>query len=216
MLARVDTRADTWFPDWSGQACAIIASGPSTKQANVSALKGRLKVIAIKENVELAPFADIVYGCDAAWWKNQQGLPKFKGIKIAYDKGLTAHGWDIRLIDVRKIEDVILFQPRGTVGSGGNSGFQALNLAIQFGASRILLVGFDMHDRSGVHWYGRARGMGRSNPCEDNFRRWRRAFANAAPVISQSGVDVVNVSAASDLKCFRKLTVEQALSGWSL
>jgi hypothetical protein len=52
----------------------------------------------------------------------------------------------------------------GVVGGGGNSGFQAVNLAAQFGASRIILIGFDMTDRGGKHWYGRNHWPMSNNP----------------------------------------------------
>lgn len=205
-----------WWKDWRGRAVAIVASGPSTKKAGAGLLRGRLPVIAIKENVELCPWADVVYGCDAAWWKNQIGLPKFGGLKISYAATLSRAYPDIRLIDVRKDADRLLFDAPGTLGSGGNSGFQAVNLALQFGATRLLLIGFDMTDRSGVHWYGRNRGQGRNNPGQDNFRRWIATFMAAAPELKRCRVDVVNASPNSALTCFRKQTVERTLVEWGL
>jgi hypothetical protein len=110
--------------------------------------------------------------------------------------------------------DRLVLAPLGTVGSGGNSGFQALNLAVQFGARRVLLVGFDMTDHFGVHWYGRASGNGRSNPAEWNFKRWRAAFAIASVQLKTAGVQVLNASDLSVLTCFPKVTLEQALNEW--
>ena len=217
MVAISRDNLPVWFPDWSGAAVAIVASGPSTKKANPAQLKGRLPVIAIKENVELCPWANMVYGCDSAWWKNQVGLPKYEGIKVSYvASGLTAAYPDIKTIDIRKDADRLLFDKPGLVGSGGNSGFQALNLAIQCGAVRVLLVGFDMQDRSGVHWYGRNNGPGRNNPTEDNFRRWRAAFATSAPELVERGIEVINASPISALTCFKRQTIEQTLAEWRL
>jgi hypothetical protein len=73
------TAPPDWYLDWSGREVAIIASGPSAKKSGYAALRDRMPVIAIKENIELAPWADVVYGCDAAWWKKRNGLPEFKG-----------------------------------------------------------------------------------------------------------------------------------------
>ena len=126
------------WPNWKGEPCAIIASGPSAKKANIGLLKGRMRVIAIKRNIELAPFADAVYGCDAPWWRSVQGLPKFSGLKMAYD-GTVCTEFGLRKVDIPKpAECALLFEKVGTVGAGANSGFQALNLAIQFGADRRL------------------------------------------------------------------------------
>lgn len=208
--------ASDWYPKWTGAAVAIIASGTSAKKAPISLLKGRLPVVAIKENVELCPWADMVYGCDAPWWKNQIGLPKYKGIKVSYAATLTQSYPDIRMIDVRKDQDRFLFDKPGVIGSGGNSGFQALNIVLQCGANRVLLIGFDMHDRSGLHWYGRNNGLGRNNPSEDNFRRWRTAFIAASPELVKRGIEVINASPISDLKCFRRQSVEETLAEWKL
>jgi len=207
-----------WFLDWSGLACAVIASGPSAKKANIGALRGKMPTIAIKENIELCPWADVVYGCDAAWWKNSQGLPEYKGLKVAFDRRLQGQFPDIKFveIDAEKKVDRILVERPGLIGSGGNSGFQAVNLAVQFGASRILLVGFDLHDRGGVHWYGRASGMGRNNPDENNFRRWRAAFAASVPDFDANGVEVVNATPHSSLTCFKRQSIEATLQEWGL
>lgn len=106
------------------------------------------------------------------------------------------------------------FGPTGVVGGGGNSGFQALNLAIQFGARRVILVGFDMSDRGGAHWYGRNRWSGSGNIDETGFRRWIAALDRAAPILAARGVDVVNASPASVLTCFRKASIAEALAKW--
>lgn len=114
---------------------------------------------------------------------------------------------------VRYRDDLVL-DPFGSVGGGGNSGFQALNLTVQLGARRIVLVGFDMTDRAGVHWYGRNRWPMANNPTDTNFRRWIAAFERAAPVLRRIGADVFNAAPASALTCFPKRSVEQILQEW--
>jgi hypothetical protein len=204
------------WPDWSGKACAIIASGPSVKKADVELLKGRLRVLAIKANATIfAPWADVVYGCDYPWWRSVRGLPEFEGLKLSFEPRDLA-GQGVQKIDIQRDHDNIVLEPIGTTGNGRNSGFQALNLAIQFGANRILLLGYDCHDRGGVHHYGRNTAMGMSNPGLDNFNRWRWAFDNAAPKIAALGIDVVNTSPNSEIKAFRKQGVAETLVEWGL
>lgn len=203
-----------WFPDWSGQPCAIIASGPSVKGQNIAALKGRMKVIAIKRNVELAPWADVVYGCDVAWWRAERGLPKYQGIKVCW-RGNGLEDQTVKRIDIEKHADKLLTEKPGTVGSGGNSGFQALNLAVQFGVNRILLIGFDMDDRGGPHWYGRNQWPMCSNPSHLNFRRWIKAFTGVAPDLSKLGITVWSTSRNGALKCFPFRTIDEALTEWA-
>jgi len=207
--------SDIW-PDWSGKAVAIVASGFTTKKSEVEILKGRLPVLAIKRNVELAPWADVVYGCDAAWWESVQGLPHFSGLKLCWADRVCDRYPDIHKVRIAPKDDRFLMGEIGTVGAGGNSGYQALNLSVQFGAKRILLVGFDVNDRGGTHWYGRNNWNMANNPTRDNFRRWCASFTSAAPIIEDFGVEVINASIFSDLKCFKQLSVDQALTRWGL
>lgn len=102
------------------------------------------------------------------------------------------------------------------IGGGGNSGFQALNLAASmFGARRIILIGFDMNDQGGLHFYGRNRWSLANNPDHTNFRRWIENMASAAPMLWSRGVEVVNASPNSSLKCFPMRSIEDALQGWA-
>lgn len=203
------------WPDWTGETCAIVASGPSTKREEVEKLKGRLRVIAIKKNVEIAPFADAVYGCDEPWWRSVRGLPDYHGLKVAYGPRAAA-AYGLTKVDIEVKADRLLWDEVGLVGSGGNSGFHVLNLAAQWGVTRFLLIGFDCQSRSGVHWYGRNSWHAANNPHEHNFRRWREAFGNAADDLKERGVEVVNASPLSDLKCFPKRGVDETLEAWGL
>lgn len=83
-----------------------------------------------------------------------------------------------------------------------------MNLAVQWGARKLLLIGFDMN---GSHWYGRNYWQGANNPDDGNFRRWIAAFETAAGQLKQMGVEVVNCSPYSALNCFPKMTLEEAL-----
>lgn len=204
------------WPNWRGKAVAIVASGPSAKKAGVGALKGRLPVLAIKKSIELAPFADVVYGCDGPWWRDVRGLPAFKGVRICYDVQ-ACDQYGLQRVEIPdKLSNRLLFGEVGKIGAAGNSGFQAINLALQFGARRLLLIGFDVHGRSGEHWYGRNGWGFANNPTDDNYRRWRAAFEAAAVDISERGIEVINASPYSDLRCFPKMTISEALEIWRL
>jgi len=202
-----------WFLDWTDQAVAIVASGPSAKRVAYGALEGRIPhTIAIKENIELCPWADVVYGCDPAWWRNCFGLPDYKGLKVAHRSSFST----VQQIKIDTTRDQLLTAEPGVIGCGGNSGFQAVNLAIQFGARRILLLGFDAADTHGVHWYGRANGDGRANPGEWNFKRWRKAFDHAAVQAPSLGVEILNASPLTALTGFKRIGLEEALVKWGL
>lgn len=96
------------------------------------------------------------------------------------------------------------------MGWGGNSGFHALNLAVQFGVSKIILVGFDMSLDHGVHWHGKHVGL--NNPTVRNVDRWRRCIDAAAEPIEALGITVVNTSPVSALQNYPKMSLAEALA----
>lgn len=176
-----------------------------------------MPVLALKKNIELAPWADAVYGCDGPWWDSVQGLRDFGGLKMAYDSNACAR-WGLQqiLIPDHAKSNRLLFGETGTVGGGGNSAFQALNLAVQFGAKRIVLVGVDCQNRSGAHWYGRNVARGMNNAGESSFRRWRAAFDGVADQMDERGIELINASQLSDVRAYPRRSVADALSQWGL
>lgn len=140
-------------------------------------------------------------GLKLRWAENGADYPDVIGVQIAKNpKG-----------NPQKYSDQMRMEPVGTVGSGGNSGFQALNLAVQFGSRKIILIGFDMTDRSGVHWYGRNRWPMSNNPDQSNFRRWIAAFERSTQFLNEIGASVLNASPLSALPCFPKMSLTEAL-----
>jgi hypothetical protein len=205
-----------WWKDWRGETVAIVASGPSVKKKEIELLRGRVKLIAIKQNYDLAPWCDVVYGCDAPWWKYRHGLPEFKGLKLCYDRRAADQFKDVHAIEIDRKQHHILTDKAGTIGSAGNSGHQALNLAVQFGAKRILGLGYDSQDKNGTHWYGRNNWADANNPDESNFRMWRRHMEQAAADLQLLGVEFVNCSAVSTVNNFRRATVAAMIEEWAL
>ncbi|AJY44669.1 hypothetical protein TM49_01595 [Martelella endophytica] len=151
----------------------------------------------------------MLYACDCAWWQKYRGVPAFSGLKLTADRALTRKDWGVHRIEVTRHDDRILVNRPGVTGWGGNSGFQCLNLAVQFGAAKIILVGYDMRIDKGVHWHGLHEGL--NNPTERNVSRWRRVVDDAAGPISAMGIKVINASAVSALENYRKMDFREAL-----
>ena len=197
----------SWFPNWTGLKCAIIASGPSAKAENLDVLRGNARIIVINDSWRLAPFADVLYACDSEWWERSQ--PEFAGLKIS-GLGGGEHQVEVARDPSGRWLNKMVFEPLGVVGAGGNSGFQALNLAIQFGATDIALVGFDMRVDRGIHWHGPHRNA--KNPSERSVEVWRAHLDNASTSLVQRGVSVVNCSAVSALTQYKKVELEAWLA----
>lgn len=71
-----------------------------------------------------------------------------------------------------------------------------------------------MNSDSGVHWYGRNGWRGANNPDQSNFKRWIAAFAAAAPILAGLGVEVINTSQVSAMRCFPRRSIEDMLVEW--
>ena len=199
-----------WFPDWSGEVCAIVASGPSVKVGQVEKLRGRCRVIVINNNYQIAPWADVLYACDAKWWNWHKGVPEFTGMKITQDVCAAAL-YGLNLVRLLESDDpqancIVVDRP-GVIGRGGNSGFQAVNLAVQFGARKYLLVGFDCY---GERWHG-AHPNGRPSQKSSTLDEWRKNFDAQAVLFAKLGVEVANVSDISALTAYQKMSIEAAL-----
>jgi hypothetical protein len=204
-----------WWPDWRGEAVAIVGSGPSIKKTDLSVLKDRIHVIAIKVAVDLCPYAEVCYGCDAPWWIDRKGLPKFAGIRIHH--GNAANQFPgMHKCEIEISSDNMLVEEPMKIGNGGNSGFQALNLAVQFGAKDIILVGIDCHERGGVHWYGRNKWVNANNPMGTNYVRWMKGFDIARKDLDRLSVTVINSSMESEVKSFRKASLTDIMREWGL
>lgn len=96
------------------------------------------------------------------------------------------------------------------LGSGGNSGFQAVNLAAACKARRIVLTGFDMSLDGGSHWHGDHLGL-LGNPDARMLKNCARILDAAAPALKARGVEVLNASGRSALTAFRRVTMKEAL-----
>lgn len=213
--AEIGPQQFDWWPDWRGDCAAIVGSGPSIKGMDLSILRDRIHVIAIKVAVDLCPWAEVCYGCDAPWWVDRKGLPKFDGIKIHHGQPASQFP-GLHRCEIDITSDNILVEKPMHIGNGGNSGFQAMNLAVQFGATDLVLVGFDCHERGGLHWYGRNKWLNANNPAGTNYARWLRGFEVAKKDLSRLGVTVVNASMESEVKCFRRVPLGEIMMEWGL
>lgn len=193
-------RLATW-PDWNGKTAIVVATGPSASEAQLEKLKGLVRIIAIKSSWKLCPWADVLYGCDRDWWfiNKTEG---YTGLKASASPLACKIFSDIRLVRLVSKADLQM-QMIGKVGcgrreGGGHSGFHAVNLAIQFGARRIALVGFDMRLDRGNHWHEPIKGV--RPPDIGQMIQNRKAFDGCAPQFTKLGVEVVNASPASALR----------------
>lgn len=197
-----------WFPDWRSETAVILASGPSAAETDLAPLASA-KVITVNTSCTLWPAADVLYAADRAWWSAHPVAERFAGLKVTEDLA-AARQFGAHDVFVAMGRHEILTEPRGVIGHGGNGGFQALNLAVQFGARRVVLVGFDMSMDRGNHWH-----PDHPAPCNQlkpqTVANWRVRLDAVAPQLASLGVTVLNASPASALTAYPKVDLATAL-----
>lgn len=208
---------------WSGETCIILAGGPSLRDLDLSSpRRNGLRYIAINDSWRLMPYADVLYFCDAQWWTSQIACNRrtldnstsfhdliYKGFWITSSPGFEDHPqvYSLKLTGERGLET----DPTG-LRHGSNSGFQAINLAANYGARRILLMGYDMRVVNGrTHWHDEPR----ESP--ESFKTVLEKsmlphFESLVRPLAERGIDVVNVTPDSALTCFRKSTLVHELT----
>lgn len=183
----------------AGATVAILASGPSMSAAVAERVRqAGAFAIAINTTYRLAPWAWMLYGADHEWWLHRE-----------HREALQFDGWRVTTAGGPRLAPKGLhwllntgvhgFDPEpGCIRTGGNSAYQALHIAIQAGASRVLLCGLDMH---GGHWHGEhPAGLKVTQP--EQYAVWCDRFKALVPEAEKRGVDVVNCTPGSALRCF--------------
>jgi len=210
--------APQWFPRWFGRCVVIVASGPSAGGEDLKGIRARLAAagrrqpvwVTINASYRLAPWADVLYAADGLFWTRDDGARAFPGLKVTQHVGDAAR-FGLECVKLNPKRRTMAFDRFGEIGSGGNSGFQAVNLAAQAGAARIVLVGFDYSLERGVHWHG-PHPTGMNNPSARNCERWRADLDAAAPLLAGLGIEVLNASPYSTLTAFEKRPLWECLS----
>lgn len=210
---RVAERTDLFGPVpvprlWPASTVVCLGSGPSLTQEDVDACRGRAKVIAIKNTVTMAPWADVLYGAgyDAngqTWWRREGPGLTFTGLRYTLDP--QAKAW----ASVLKLgPDLGLSSDRAALALGGHSGYQAINLAVHLGARTVVLLGYDIQPAHGRDHYFGAHPHRQSPPYELFLQR----FPTIVEPLRALGVEVVNASRATALELFPRRPLAEALA----
>ena len=160
---------------------AVFATGESMNQSQADAVRGVCKVVAVSDAWQLAPWADALASTDQAWWQAHPQALGFAGRKFCS-------------VDCEGMET---FTPPSSM----NSGLFGMHIATHLGATRILLLGFDMR---GNHFFG-AHAAPLKNTPPQRFKTFLRQFE------TWNGCDVINCTPGSALRRFPSMSLQEAL-----
>lgn len=196
-----------------------------------------LRVVVVNDAYLLAPWADVHYAGDRRWhaWhtagidKPALGLTEaqvaarwkaFAGQKAAVEWGTEYPTPQPNAVIADESVHLLgnLHEPYHGEGlsmdperivTGRHSGFQALNVAVLAGATRILLLGYDGAPAPDgrTHWHG-----GHPVASAGIFEYIRRSFSAAEAQLAAAGVEVLNCSLSSAINAFPKVALGEALA----
>lgn len=173
-----------------GNKFAVIATGPSLTQEQIDKVKDTCRVIVVNDAYKLAPWAECLVAQDYEWWNHHKDAYHFAGRKFS----------------THEIPGVDKLDRNGMISNSTNSGLVAIELAKRLGATKIVMLGFDMH---GTHYFGQ-HPEGLHNTPPGRFTRFMQAM-EVWRMMNQS-LDVVNCTPGSALKVFRTNELDNELN----
>jgi len=210
-------------PEWKGQTVTLIGGGPSLTTAQIVSVKegwwaGLTRVIGVNDAYRIAPWIDGLYAADPPWWEMHIKAIRDTHIPLLMCQDFEAASrWGLRHVagppsKFHGYTEGISTDPE-YIHFGSNSGFQAMNIAFHLGAKRIILVGYDMKATPGKpsHWFG-DHPPGLVN--HYGYSNWVISFEQAAPQLAEAGVEVINCTPDSAIKCFPSRKVSDVLRAY--
>jgi hypothetical protein len=175
-------------PIFAGKTVAVFATGPSLTREQCDGWDG--PSVVVNDAFRLKPEAEVLYAADGQWWRENKDALEFKGLKVTCMA--SCQDDRVMLLQQAGIEG---FDDRPThLRTGGNSGYQAIHVAIQAKAKTIKLFGFDMH---GTHFFGKHKAPLRNTEPE-HFAHWAPRF----DALNGRGSEIINCTPGSALTCF--------------
>ena len=145
---------------YEGRTAVLFATGPSLTEEVVEMIEPFWKdetvvTFGCNDAFRIVPYLDISYACDPPWMKHavqHYHWLDHPSVKWTQDKGGAQ---EHKLNWIGGISKPGLSTAQNLIHFGGNSGYQVLNLAVLYGCSRFILVGYNMSQVGGKrHFFG--------------------------------------------------------------
>lgn len=235
----------TWhIPNlWKGGECWILGGGPSltgqfdipdkvvqgvlTKELPLTAYSPYMAaihgkhVIGVNMAFKIGNWVDMVFWGDKKWYlTNRAAVASFKGLKVTchpyFANGrFPNEGIKNVLKDTARSKGIS--QRPNSVSWNANSGSAAISIAAHMGATKIILVGFDMKLDVGFkqHWHSEYGAMNRkgATPKSLPFNRHLSGFPHIARDALRMGITIINACPDSAIACFPRMSVKDILDG---
>jgi hypothetical protein len=190
------------------ETIVCLGGGPSLTPADVDFCREKARVLAIKDSIRLAPWADWLYACDHKWWQHYGDTVNFSGPKYGLEEASAPWAQILRQTGPLGLE----LDPTG-LRTGRCSGYQAINLAVHLGAKKIVLLGYDMQPgpKGERNWFGpRPPSYWLALPAWDVSIT--QCWASIVDPLKALSVEVINATRSTALHVFPQQSLEEALA----
>jgi hypothetical protein len=214
MTAAATRELEYWSPEplFKGETIFCLASGPSLTAEICQRVRGH-RTIAVNSSAVLAPFADVLFFTDSGWYEERRQLvANWAGLVISMSRTAKRELPDkVKRVKGEGDPQALPGFSRGShvIQQGRSSGHTAVSLAIALGASRVVLLGYDM------------RFVGGREHCHDEYngprdvdiysREFLPGFAGWDEAARAVGVEIVNATEGSALKEFPCVSLDEVL-----
>ncbi len=202
-------------PDWQGKTVLCLGSGPSLTEGDIKYAMARVDyTVAINTTGKIAPDADLLYYCDAKWWRWHCDEPWLRAFQ-ARDAIIKGSLHDKECNREPGIRNIALSQPSGfeespdRLAHGRNSGYAVVHLVAHRAAQRIILLGYDMGYKAGQdsHWHGSHPTAQKPSVYNVMLTEWPSIVAP----LEARGIEVINCTPGSALQVFPRIKLRKAL-----
>jgi len=190
--------------EWVGERAFVLCTGESLKpqRAMIRELRGR--IIAVKHAVHARPDADVLFlSGEGTAEVAQELIPKFTG-KYVVVRGKSDSSVPDFVKRVTRTKDHTRLCDLPDHVAGRDSGTSSINLSHLFGATEIIVLGFDM---VGGHFCKHPMQY----PPESHFERHMEVLPAMAEDAKARGIRIVNCSPISRVTCFERRPLEDFL-----
>ncbi len=183
----------------------ILGGGPSLKGFDFTRLRDKF-VIGCNDAYQLGmDVVDVLFFGDKGWWDKHKDRVNAQYFNPVYSRHTFANKRYLKTSEEDLSDD-----PTSVVWHR-NSGCASLNLALLYGATKIVLLGFDMQlgGDGNSNWHVNEV----SKVAGHIYKAYLNGFAKMLPyiILKFGDVEIVNANPNSKLELFPKMELEQAL-----
>jgi len=221
-----------WKPPkiWQNGECWIIGGGPSVpkmfdvpqhlidevyaQKESPAVFSPYMKelhsrhIIGVNASFLLGNWIDFLFFGDYKFLvRYQEALAASKTVKVSCHRKTSIYK-DIKYMPTDNNHLYGVSNRPGYVSWNHNSGAAAISLAVQLGATRIYLLGFDMNAYKGErHWHKLYTRKSKRPP----FQRHLHGFFAIAREARELGVEIINVNPTSAIDTLPKKTLKECI-----